>query len=80
MRSDRLQLDPRLGEAILTLIERAAGRTCHIALIACPMDGPKLGQPSFLTSLQPDEMENLIIQIAGGFALAGKRVIDGEPQ
>ena len=75
--SARLELDPRLGEAILQLIERTTGRECHIALIACPMDGRKLGQPTFVTSLQPDEMESLIVQVAGGFALAGKRVIDG---
>lgn len=73
----RLDLDPRIGDAICQLIERQTGRQCHIALIACPMDGAKLGQPAFVTSLQPDEMENLIIQIAGGFALAGKPTITG---
>lgn len=73
----RLKLDPRLGDAILQLIEKTSGRNCHIALIACPMDGEKLGQPTFVTSLQPDEMENLIIQVAGGFALAGERTITG---
>lgn len=70
--SERLDLDPRLGDAILALIERTSGKRCHIALIACPMDGPKLGQPAFVTSLQPAEMESLIVQVAGGFALAGK--------
>lgn len=73
----RLDLDPRLGDAILRLIEKTTGRECHIALIACPMEDTKLGQPSFVTSLQPKEMEDLIIQIAGGFALAGERTVTG---
>lgn len=67
----RLALDPRIGDAILELIERQTGQACHITLIACPMDGEKLGQPAFVTSLQPYEMESLIVQVAGGFALAG---------
>jgi hypothetical protein len=71
--SERLELDPRIGDAILQLIEKTTGKRCHIALIACPMEGTKLGQPSFVTSLQPDEMESLIVQVAGGFALAGQR-------
>jgi hypothetical protein len=73
----RLKLDPRLGDAILQLVEKTTGRKCHIALIACPMEGRKLGQPTFVTSLQPDEMESLIVQIAGGFALAGDRTVTG---
>jgi hypothetical protein len=71
----RLNLDPRIGDAILQLIEKTSGQRCHIALIACPMDGPKLGQPEFVTSLQPDEMESLIVRIAGGFALGGERSV-----
>lgn len=71
----RLNLDPRIGDAILQLIERTTGQQCHIALIACPMDGKKLGQPAFVTSLQPHEMEDLIVQVAGGFALAGKPTV-----
>ena len=76
--SARLKLDPRIGEAIVQLIERQTGQQVHIALIVCPMDGPKLGQPTFVTSLQPDEMESLIIQIGGGFALAGERIVTGK--
>lgn len=68
----KLNLDPRIGDAVLTLIERQTGKKCHIAMIVCPMDGAKLGQPTFVTSLQPHEMESLIVQVAGGFALAGK--------
>jgi hypothetical protein len=75
--SARINLDPRIGDAVLQLIERLAGESVHIALIVCPMDGPKLGQPEFVTSLQPAEMESLIVQIAGGFALAGKPTIKG---
>ena len=74
--SKRLKLDSRLGDAILTLIEKTSGVSCHIVLIACPMDGAKLGQPAFVTSLQPDEMESLVVQVAGGFALAGKRHVE----
>lgn len=70
--SGGMKLDPRIGDAILQLIERQTGERCHIALIVCPMEGAKLGQPAFVTSLQPAEMENLIVQIAGGFALAGE--------
>ena len=77
--SERLKLDPRLGDAILALIEKMSGQQCHIALIACPMDGEKLGQPAFVTSLQPHEMENLIVQVAGGFALAGKPTASRKP-
>lgn len=74
----RITLDPRIGEAILQLIERTTGEQCHIVLIACPMDGVKLGQPDFVTSLLPDEMEDLIIQIAGNLALIrDSRKIDG---
>lgn len=73
--ASRLKLDPRLGDAILQMIERTSGERCQIVLIACPMDGAKLGQPAFATSLQPDEMESLITQIAGGFVLAGKRSV-----
>lgn len=69
--SERIKLDPRLGDAILQLVEKQTKRACHIVLIACPMDGPKLGQPEFVTSLQPKEMESLIIQVAGNFALIG---------
>jgi hypothetical protein len=73
--SEKLNLDPRVGDAILQLIEQQTGRACHIALIVCPMEGAKLGQPEFVTSLHPDEMESLITQIAGGFVMAGKRTI-----
>lgn len=76
-RADRLNLDPRIGDAILQLIEKQTGEQVHIVLIACPMEGKKLGQPSFVTSLQPDEMESLVTQIAGGFVLAGERKITG---
>ena len=72
---DRLNLDPRIGDAILQLVERTTGRQCHIALIVCPMEGAKLGQPDFVTSLQPSEMADLITQIAGGFVLAGKPIV-----
>jgi len=71
----RLNIDPAVGEAIMQLVERITGEACHIVLIACPMDGKKLGQPAFVTSLLPDEMETLIVQIAGGFALAGERIM-----
>ncbi len=71
----RLKIDPRIGDAVLSIIEKTTGRQCHIAMIVCPMDGAKLGQPEFVTSLQPSEMESLIIQVAGGFALAGKPTV-----
>ncbi len=73
---EELKLDPRIGDAVLSLIERQTGRRCHLALIVCPMEGEKLGQPAFVTSLQPSEMEDLIVQVAGGFALAGRPTID----
>lgn len=75
--SNRLDLDPRIGDAVLQLIERTTGQRVHVAMIVCPMDGEKLGQPAFVTSLQPREMEDLIVQVAGGFALAGKPTIGG---
>lgn len=73
----RMKLDPRIGDAVLTLIEKQTGQRCHLAMIVCPMNGPKLGQPEFVTSLQPHEMEDLIVQVAGGFALAGKPTVAG---
>ena len=76
----RLNLDPRIGDAVLALIERQTGKRCHIAMIVCPMEGAKLGQPAFVTSLQPAEMESLIVQVAGGFALAGKPTVKGRTQ
>ena len=77
--SGGVKLDPRMGEAVLSLIEKQTGRRCHVAMIVCPMDGPKLGQPAFVTSLAPSDMESLIIQVAGGFALAGKPTISRTP-
>ena len=71
----KLKLDPRIGDAVLTLIEKQTGQRCHIAMIVCPMEGAKLGQPAFVTSLVPADMESLIVQVAGGFALAGKPTI-----
>lgn len=74
--SERLQLDPRIGDAVLQLVERQTGRRCHLAMIVCPLEGPRLGQPAFVTSLQPHEMEDLIVQVAGGFALAGRPTVE----
>lgn len=73
--SERIQIDPRIGDAVLALIEKQTGHRCHMAMIVCPIEGAKLGQPQFVTSLQPDEMESLIVQVAGGFALAGDRTV-----
>lgn len=70
----RLDIPPRLGDAICQVIEKTNNQQVHVVLIACPVErSGKLGQPTFVTSLQPDEMENLVTQIAGGFALGGKR-------
>ena len=77
---ERLNLDPRIGDAVLQLIERQTGRECHMVMIVCPMDGKKLGQPEFVTSLIPCDMESLVVQVAGGFALAGKPSVRGGPQ
>lgn len=71
----RLALDPRIGDAVLALLEKQTGQRCHMAMIVCPMDGARLGQPTFVTSLAPAEMESLIVQVAGGFAAAGKPTV-----
>jgi hypothetical protein len=76
----RLTLDPRIGEIVLKLIElENPDRDFHVVIIACPVeDDGKLGQPAFVTSLMPEDTEQLLIQIAGNFALMKKPpIIDG---
>jgi hypothetical protein len=74
----RVEIDPSFGDVICEIIEKNTGRRVEIVLIICPVeDDGKLGRPSFLTSQPPEITEQIIIQIAGGFAFAGKPIIDG---
>ena len=82
MTDERMIIDPRLGDAVCEAIQNMTGHNCHVIIIACPIvqvddEHESIGQPSFVTSLQPDDMEELLIQIAGGMAVAGKRVVTG---
>ena len=72
----RIRINPNTGDAVLTMLEKQTGERLHLVMIVFPLDGPRLGQPEFVTSLVPDEMEQAIIQVAGGFVLAGKRTVE----
>ena len=78
---NRLNVPVELGHGILQVIEDANGGVeCHLVMMVFPVEeNGKLGQPSFLSSLAPDQMEDVIVQIAGGFAVIdkSKRIIDG---
>jgi hypothetical protein len=77
----RVTIPVKLGNLVLQVIEGANGDVeCHMVMIVFPVqDDGKLGQPAFLSSLIPDQMEDVLIQVAGNFALLdkSKRVIDG---
>lgn len=74
----RINVNPKIGDAVLSAVESENRCECHVVIIVCAIEHTgKLGQPQFVTSLQPSEMQDLVTQIAGGFALAGKPVIDG---
>ncbi len=77
--SEPLKLDPAIGDAVLKLVERETGRPCHIVLIASALEGDALGQPCFITSLHPDDMERFLIQVAGCISLAKERTVTGRP-
>jgi hypothetical protein len=78
--NNQLTLDPRIGDAVCKIIElENPDRDFHVVIIACPVeDDGKLGQPAFVTSLMPEDTEQLLIQIAGNFAMMTKPpTIDG---
>lgn len=56
-------LDPIIGDAILSCIREQTGKEADIILIAFPQttDNP---QPTFISSFGPGVMENIIKQIA----------------
>lgn len=65
---DSMKLDPALGDFVLTQVELQAGCPCHIVLVVCPIkndDNEKfsLGEPTFITSLDPDDAEKLLVQV-----------------
>jgi hypothetical protein len=79
---DRLIIDPQLGDVVVAALERMTGVDCHIILIALPVvdedgDGFTLGQPSFVTSLLPDEMKVMFATLADLVAGAGEPTIQG---
>lgn len=75
-RKPPLEVNPTIGDGICRAIEKVHGVPVHLVMIVMEhLPDGKLGQPSFITSLQIPEMESVVTQIAGGFALAGKPTI-----
>jgi hypothetical protein len=77
---DHVLIDPRLGDVLCQHLERETGKRCHIVLIVMPIeaeneDDHRLGQPSFVTSLSPDDTEHVVRQIADSFDVAGQVMI-----
>jgi hypothetical protein len=71
-----LNINPVLGDHIIEAITLLTGEpNVHIILVVFPMDGPKLAPPTFITSLQPDEMESALIQIGEGLPNGGPRTV-----
>jgi len=71
---DRLRIDPRIGGVIQDMLKDMTGRETHVILIAAPWtpideENVRLGQPTFITSMTPEDMRDFIIQIAGCFAM-----------
>ncbi len=77
MSAKRIDLDPRICDTILRLIEHQAREPCQIVVIAIPQDGEQLGQPTFVTSFQPADMEQILIQIGEALAVAGDPIVNG---
>jgi hypothetical protein len=79
--SKRITIPVKIGTFVLTAIEQANdGRKCHMVMMVFPLEANStLGQPAFLSSLEPDVMEDVVVQVAGNFALIDKstRIIDG---
>jgi hypothetical protein len=68
-----LDINPTLGDKVVSAIESLHGVPVHLVMMVFEhMPDGKLGQPAFVTSLQTSEMEDVIVQVAGGIALAGK--------
>lgn len=73
MKKPRLEVDPRLGDIMLAHIEAHNAISSHIIIIAYPMDGEKLGEPTFVSSLSPPDMENALMQTAGAIAVNNEK-------
>ena len=59
---DRLNVNPRIGDAICTLIEKETGRWPNIILIMFPSD-VETPQPTFISNFEPEIMEDVIEQL-----------------
>ena len=71
----RIFINPNFGNLILDILQNASGLKCHMVMIVCPTIESGLGQPTFVSSLEPEDMEKLITHIAGGFVMAGKPTV-----
>lgn len=74
--SERIDVDPAVGDALLTMLEKQHGRPLAVVLITLPAEG---GVPSFVTSLAPDQMESVVLGAAKQIKRGGARRISGFP-
>jgi len=68
--SGPLNISPSVGELLVKIIEGDTGVKCHLILIALPIDKEELVNPTVVSSLERDQMENVIIQMAAQMALS----------
>lgn len=75
--SDHLLIDPRLGDAVCRTITAAHGVDVDVILIVAPAGD--WGRPSFVTSVDPDIMEAVIMQLGEQMqdGMGGKRIVKG---
>jgi hypothetical protein len=81
---ERLRIDPRIGGVIQDMIKDMTGRDVHVILIAAPCapvdeENVRLGQPTFITSMEPEDMCDFLMQIGGCFAMGNPLVHGGKP-
>jgi creatinine amidohydrolase/Fe(II)-dependent formamide hydrolase-like protein len=75
-----LTVDPRIGEAIINTIEAENdGIPCHMILIVFPVgEENEQVRPSFVSSLEPTDVQEIIKEIADTFTIVSKINITGK--
>lgn len=64
-----LVIDPRIGDAILQIVEKTTGRQCHIILAVFPIEEPDdpamegIGTPAFVSSMAPHDVTRVLIEV-----------------
>lgn len=66
--ANQLDIDPRLGDAVLHTVEAMTGVQAHLIMIILPYTTvsdthDKLENPCFVTSMHPDDMDQVLKQI-----------------